>query len=217
MSYILDALRKSEEARRRQQGPDLSLAEPTSHPERGRSSRALPLLALALLVNGAVLGIWLLRADTPPQGHEMVETGDRPQSQTGTQTGISSGTRTETGVSSAPVAPSAPADATRQLLPAPLPTPRTEAGGAGNDWRQQPVRRLDDLTPASRSRFPRLAISTHIYADDPGFREVSINGRRYQAGDSVAGAALLEITETGVLMGFEDQVIRLDLQDEWEL
>lgn len=201
MSYILDALRKSEEARRRQQGPDLSLGESAPHPERGRSSRALPLLALALLVNGAVLGIWLLRSgepapftneSTPRTGAADLETPGRP---------------------AIPHA-AAPTPAVRTLA---APALDATASSHDVDWRQQPVRRVDDLSSQSRSRFPRLAISTHIYADESAFREVSINGRRYQEGDLVAGLALLEITESGVLLGFDGQVIRLDLQDEWEL
>ncbi|MCC5885765.1 MAG: general secretion pathway protein GspB [Gammaproteobacteria bacterium] len=207
MSYILDALRKSEEARRRQQGPDFSLAESPPHAEHGRSSRALPLLALALLVNGAVLGIWLLRSGNPEP--TAVETTPRTEAR---EPAASSGQVMPPSAAPTPAAP---------LLPTPTPTAtralETPAVSSGIDWRQQPVRRLGDLPAQSRNRFPPLAISTHIYADEAAYREVSINGRRYQEGDRVAGLTLLEITETGVLMGFEEQVIRLDLQDEWDL
>jgi len=199
MSYILDALRKSEEARRRQQGPDMSLTDSTPDAERERSSKALPLLALALLVNAAVLGIWLWRSGAPEPTQPVPESTSRPE------TGRAAAPATRS-----PVPTAAP-------IPSPAPTVSPGTDGSAFNWRQQPIKHLDDLTPRSRSRLPRLTISTHIYADEADFREVSINGRRYQEGDSVAGLALLEITETGVLLGFEEQVIRLDLQDEWSL
>lgn len=202
MSYILDALRKSEEARRRQQGPDLSLADSTGDPAREPKSRVLPLLALALLVNAAVLGIWLLRTGTTEPASPLPESAPRPE----TAKAQPALTLDPAPPAAAPMAPQEPAQ-----------TARPAADRNALNWRQQPIKRIDDLSPSSRSRLPSLAISTHIYSDEPRHREVSINGRRYQEGDSVAGLALLEITETGVLLGFEEQVIRLDLQDEWGL
>lgn len=197
MSYILDALRKSEEARRRQQGPDLSLPPAVPIQGRERSSRAVPLLALALLLNGIVLGIWLLGSN-----------GQAP-----VQTMKQSTSVAETRKPPTAVIPSASITA----APSPAPTATPSPDSNGSDWRQKPIQRIDDLAPSSRSRLPTLVISTHIYSAEPRFREVRINGRRYQEGDSVAGLALLEITETGILMSFEDQVIQLDLQDEWTL
>lgn len=198
MSYILDALRKSEEARRRQQGPDLSLAEPAAQGGRTPTSKAMPLLALALLIHGAVFGFWLLRPAQP----EPASSGE-PSAPDAVEVVI------------ATPAPQAPAPTPRPLRPEPLREPT--ASPIRTAWQQQPVRRLSELSAQSRNRFPRLTISTHIFADEADFREVSINGRRYQEGDSVAGLTLLAITETGVLLAFEDGVIRLDLQDEWAL
>jgi len=197
MSYILDALRKSEEARRRQQGPDLSLAESTRPLERARASRALPLLALALLVNGAVLGAWLLQEGAEDAAQPV--TASTPERETGR---------------AQPLPPHPAADAP---LATAKPTTNVLPDGSMADWRQRPVRRLVDLNSRSRDRFPNLAISTHIYAEEARFREVGINGRRYQEGDRIGGLPLLEITERGVLIGFEEQVVRIDLQEEWGL
>lgn len=212
MSYILDALRKSEEARRRQLGPDLSLADAAPAAERRGSSKTLTLLALALLVNGGVLGLWLLRSGDPETTPAALPA--RPGAE-------SSGAST---IPSAPPAAAPGPAATATLPPQPsassittAPGPAPAAADSESGWRRQPVQRISDLAPGSRSRLPDLAISTHIYAEEPEYREVSINGRRYQEGDSVAGLPLLEITTAGVLLGFEGQVIRLDLQEAWGL
>jgi general secretion pathway protein B len=64
MSFIHDALKKSEAERRRGEVPRLQ-NEPFSPPPRRRPLWPL-LLTLALLLNGAVLGWWLLFREEPP-------------------------------------------------------------------------------------------------------------------------------------------------------
>lgn len=63
MSFILDALKKSEAERRRGEVPRLQ-NEPFSPPPRRRPLWPL-LLTLALLLNGAALGWWLLSREEP--------------------------------------------------------------------------------------------------------------------------------------------------------
>jgi general secretion pathway protein B len=64
MSFILDALKKSEAERRRGEVPRLQ-NEPFSPPPRRRPLWPL-LLTLALVLNGAALGWWLLSREEPP-------------------------------------------------------------------------------------------------------------------------------------------------------
>lgn len=64
MSFILDALKKSEAERRQGEVPRLQ-NEPLSPPPRRRPAWPL-LLALALLLNGVVFGWWLLSREEKP-------------------------------------------------------------------------------------------------------------------------------------------------------
>ena len=62
MSFILDALRKSEHERQRQSGP--ALAEVPAAAPRPRSNVWAPIAIALLLVNLLVVGVWLLRKST---------------------------------------------------------------------------------------------------------------------------------------------------------
>ena len=64
MSFILDALKKSENARQRQAGPALFEVK-VAAPKRGPPTWAV-LIGALLLINAAVLGWVLLRRPTPP-------------------------------------------------------------------------------------------------------------------------------------------------------
>lgn len=189
MSYILDALRKSEEARRRQQGADLSLSEAPLPIERGHRSHLLPVLAVALIVNAVVFGAWLLRS-TPDAA-----------------------TATTPGPLPAPLpAPMAEPTATERVQ-AP---PAAPLAPARPDWSSLPVRALSSLPASERRPFERLIISTHVYAEEPSFREVGIGGRIYREGERIDGMTLVAITATGIELGVDDRVIAIDLQDQWD-
>lgn len=201
MSYILEALRKSEEARRRQQGQHLSLTEATAAPEPSKMARSLPWLTVALLLNAALGATWLL---WPEADQTAVAAGQAP--------------------AAAPAPPPAAGSETPAVVArphAPLPTvveePTQTPATSAPDWRSLPQRRLADLSREDRQRFPELGIATHIYTDDPSHREISVEGRRYQEGDRIRGLPLLEITPSGVLIGFDSQVVRIELQEAWTL
>jgi general secretion pathway protein B len=81
MSFILDALRKSEHERQRQTGP--ALAEMPVAAPRPRSNVWAPIAIALLLVNLLVVGVWLLRKSTsepalPPPA--VAATDDAPDS-----------------------------------------------------------------------------------------------------------------------------------------
>jgi len=190
MSYILEALRKSEESRRYRYGSELSITDVPRKHSSAPIRKFIPLLSLALLVNAAVLGAWLLWPDREP-----------------TQVATVARVVTEPPVDRAPAPEAAPA-----AVPAgPRPT-----ADADPSWRQRTPQSIGALPTQLRARLPALSISTHIYASDPRDREVNINGRTYREGDSVEGLELLRITETGARLGFEQRVINLDIRDIWD-
>lgn len=191
MSYILEALRRSEETRRRREGRDLTMFAEPDAPVRAPSARALPWLAAGLALNAIVLGAWLLRAPAPH--------GDFPVP--APSTGVAAATNR-------PVSPEI------EVSPA-EPGPAMQPSGAAAD--RGPPRSIGSLPRSMRDRLPILNLSTHIYADDPTYREVGINGHTYREGDMVDGLELLQITESGIHLGFEDRVIRVELRDQWGL
>jgi general secretion pathway protein B len=208
MSFILDALRKSEIERQRQSGP--SMAEfPVARDDR-RLPIALIVIGLLLAVNIAVVVYFMLR-----------ETGG-PAAVT---------------TSAAPVvatAPPPPAAAASQPLPAvisPLESqslaaeeileppavyyepPATQAPGAPDPTLlpdAEPGPAYDNAPPgddfpavAATTGLPELTVDLHIFASDPAKRAVFINGRRYTQGARIAeGPMVEEITADGVLLSY---------------
>jgi general secretion pathway protein B len=211
MSFILDALRKSEIERQRQSGP--SMAEfPLARDDR-RLPVALVVIGLLLAVNIAVVVYFMLR-----------ETGG-PAAVT---------------ASAAPVvapAPPPPAAAASQPLPAvisPLESqslaaeeileppavyyepPATQAPGApdptllpdagpGPAYANAPPG--DDFPAvAAATGLPELTLDLHVFTTDPAKRAVFINGRRYTQGARIAeGPMVEEITAEGVLLSYRGQ------------
>lgn len=67
MSYILDAIRKSESERRRGEIPDVLAVQTVPLPPQPRSSRGFPLIAAALVVCAATAGaVWWMREEPAP-------------------------------------------------------------------------------------------------------------------------------------------------------
>lgn len=216
MSFILDALRKSELERQRQTGP--MIAELPIAREDPRLPWAMLAIGLLIALNVGVLLYFLLR-DTPP-----------PVAATAAPA-----------VAAVPVtapAAAAPAAAT----PAPLPAHElaVEAAGANED---SPVERavpgpeslppaapdptllpiaptaevtqlpavvlppsIEELPAQATAGLPELSMDLHIYTDDPARRAVFINGRRYQQGAVlVEGPTVEEITREGAVLRHRGQ------------
>lgn len=222
MSFILDALRKSELERQRQSGP--SIAElPVARDDR-RLPWALLTIGLLLAVNVGVLLFFLLRDDT--QEVAAAETTATP-----VQVGAAP-------VAAAPLA-TAPMPAPANVLPAgnspvvdaevseadpmpaaslppPAPDP-TLLPDAPVTYSARPVEELppsiDDLPAQTTAGLPELSVDLHIYADDPAKRVVFINGRQYQRGSVlVEGPTVEEINREGAVLSYRGRRFLLPRQ-----
>ncbi len=75
---------------------------------------------------------------------------------------------------------------------------------------------LADLPAAARGRFPGIAFSTHIYSEDADLRAVVANGHRLKEGDRIRGLPIVEITETGVVLAFENYLVEVPIVVDWD-
>lgn len=205
MSYILDALKKSEAERSRGVVPTLLAPQQTPL----RKSVIGWLIAGALLINAIVLGAWFYRlsakAPSPP-----------PSASVSTL---------QTPAPSQPAPPPAatalvpaPAQITERVEAAPLrPALPSDAEASSN------VERPDVVSPISTSKPvttdvvpPRYQFSTHVYASDPSMRAVTLNGKRYAEGDMIdPGVRIKEITDTGVILDIDGQSVPVDVLQDW--
>jgi len=207
MSFILDALRKSEIERQRQSGP--SIAEfPVAREDR-RLPMALIAIGLLLAVNVGVVLFFLLRDTRSPA----VDATPVPAAVSVTSAPTT--TSPAATVAPSPAAPSQDESTEEPLLEyvepatlppdAPDPTLLPDAPAATPEGRvtysegpQQPV---ENLTTQAAPGLPELSIDLHIYTDDPAKRAVFINGRRYTQGATIIeGPVVEEITREGALL-----------------
>jgi len=203
MSYILDALKKSELERTRSAAPSLIGAPPV--PTRART-RLLIVLAIALLANAAIVGAWWLWSKKPVETQAQVE----PQP--------------AAAVAEAPP-PVADAMHSATIAPPVQPaSPEATPTAAAPMARPEPAPRVETRVPFNslssdeQRAFAGLAFSTHLFADDPSFRAVTINGRQYREGEALTnGLVLSEITEDGVVISYRGKQVELAILQDWRL
>lgn len=197
MSYILDALRRSEQDRLRLQGhseltaPDL--------PQAGR--RWLPWVLLVVLsLNAAALGwLFMRQAPTPAPSVSASEPDPPTRSMPALKelTGRPGSLRTES-VAAPPLQAPVPAQATAV---APAPSPAISEPDA-------PL--LSSLSESFRRSLPDISINVHVFAEQPSARFVLIDGRSLREGQSLTEKLRLErITQDGVIMSYEGQFFRV--------
>ena len=212
MSFILDALRKSEIERQRQSGP--SMAEfPVA-----REDRRLPIALIAigalLAINAAVVVFFMLRDSRETAAEATQAAAAAPSSATSPPAAAASSAQLPA-TQSALQAAASPQDEFAQppvemygeqaTLPpdAPDPTlvPDAPLSRPGVTYGQAPP---DDAPSAvAATGLPELTIDLHIYTDDPAKRAVFINGRRYTQGAHIAeGPIVEEITSDGAVLSY---------------
>ena len=197
MSYILDALKRSERSRQ--------LHRPLAYRSEQPSAPAVPkVLVVSLstvLLAGAVGTLIWWRASSPTPDPEMalagaaarrsasasVSSGSAPQAAAGRVAGDGASTQLARAV----------LDPTRS---APLPG-RDDAG---------PIPLLSAMPSEFQERLPPMEVNIHVFSPDPSQCILSINNRSYRQGDEVTGGAVVEeIVPDGVVLYYGGQRFRL--------
>ena len=239
MSYILEALKKSEQERRIGAVPDLSMAQEPS----ARAAPRWPRWLLgALLLNAAILifvawRVWDARqvdqspaervaavepaAPDVPRGADVVRAAPGMPS-----TGTASDDATAA-PDSATAAPALPAPVSELPAAAPAPEPVAQIPQSdfdaplGPDLEPLPdpqqaysansVARWEDLPPDQQAGLPVPRIDVHVFASEPERRFVLINLRKYLQGDTLDNGAVIEtILADGLVLSYQGQQYRVD-------
>jgi general secretion pathway protein B len=226
MSFILDALKKSESDRQRQSGP--ALFEVKVAPPR----RGLPLWAIAigvlLAVNLLIIAWMMLRH---PRAEAAVTVTPPPPLAAGA-TPAAGGAAPAASVAAQPpaqsplvVAPQAPPVAAVPAS-APYPSPVPPAAGAANDepdpedlapaqeppaFKANHVQRgtvegvplYQDASATPGTHIPPLRLDLHVYAERPQDRFVMINMRKMREGEATPeGVRVESITADGAVLSY---------------
>lgn len=193
MSFILDALKKSETERQEQTGAEFSNV-PSSSGE-PQSFKWLWILALLLLVNVIVLFGILLREEEVPDTPAPIEQAPVEQSQPASSS-------FEDRVAEA--RQNQPAPDTTTAEPPPLQTANVAPAEASAQTVSQSRPRLmtiDELRLDGSLALPELHIDIHVYAEDPAERFVFINMKKHRENSQLdEGPVVAEITTDGVIL-----------------
>jgi general secretion pathway protein B len=226
MSFILEALRKSEAARRRSEAPDLFSAMHDA-PAPARERRQAPVWIVGI-VGVLSLGVatWLVlqrnpapTAPTPqaaivdapvdapvaapvvaaPQPAQPIASPPPPAQPVAAPSPPSPSSAT---VATTPAAPPAAA-----ALPEPPPAPRPPAPRPASDGRPMA---LSELDAGSRKQLPALRMSMHMWNEDAGRRFVILDGQRVGEGDLIGEAQVESITRDGVILNWQGARLRIE-------
>lgn len=217
MSFILDALRKSEAERQQQAGGEFSNVPSSS--DESQSPKWLWILALLLLVNVVVLLGILLRpgADrddgTPPAAVPAEPAAAEPAATVSTPPAEDIGQETpsfEERVALAkenqPAPEPADTQAVEPVTASPAPAATTAARPAGEDR----LMTLDELRLAGSIQLPELHLDIHVFAEDPAERFVFINMNKHREGARLdEGPVVTEITPEGVVLRHQGRTFLL--------
>lgn len=240
MSYLLEALKKQEA----EENPDAAVALSLVTQRQRRQRRLSLLLWAALTVNVCVLAALLLwpgglsrwlgesaaqltaagsgndaAPEAAPAGARAAAPAAAAEA-TGSAMAAAEPTPTSAsadGAATVPAAAVATTDAPAAAKPT-VPQPAISPAQAKPETARidtTPVS-LDALPASVRARFPGIVFSTHIYADDRDLRAVVANGRRLSEGDRLGEVGVSEITETGVILTFEDYQIAVPVVGFWD-
>ncbi len=234
MSYILDALRKSETERRQGKVPDLGHQVQLIHRPKKKRVSPIAWLSLALVINAGVLGtlFW-------PQASPVVAVPASTQSAS-----IVSDKEPPTDVEAQSVQaevfePVPEADPSPVKAQADEPLAESGSVASNESPRERPtiivpaaeatrdnsvlrapapagrVPHLVELPLSFQKSVPDLTFNSHIYASDPYASRVMINSNYLRRGDSFSGLRVESITQDGVVLSKQGQRFRVGIVRDW--
>jgi general secretion pathway protein B len=232
MSYILDALKKSENERQSQALPDINAVHERPHLQSVNKQKIWPIILIVVLILN-VSGIWFVWQRTPPLNETSANTPEN--SAILADSVFKETTETEhvaqQKLPDTIVTPLGVQEVVQEILITPQDlfkkSPSTSiAQSLGQESPQdlvnkplasdQPVKRITALPTNIQRQIPDLRFSSHLYADDDSFRMVNINGSIFHEGDYIAeGIRLERISEEGVVLNYLHYTFEISVIRDW--
>lgn len=219
MSYILDALKKSEQERGHGSAPNVQTLHSSSLNYHANKKQLWPYFLLAAIaINLAALLYFIIaRDDVETTVHAQRSMTETPSALSGTsQTAVNEAVaaarasgQTES-VIYKPV--SMPGPARRTALPVTQAALSETRQSQGN----RTVVEMDELPLDVLQHIPVLEFSAHVYSSNPIQRSIVINGRFMEEGDWLAANLFLsEITPDGAIFDFQGQLFHQGVVSAW--
>jgi general secretion pathway protein B len=227
MSYILDALRKSEAERRQGKAPDLGQSVQIIHrPRKKPVSGVVWAVVAALLINAGVLAYVFWPERQAPEVSEASVAAQAPIAPVEPASAIEAGAMETPETVAQPEMPDeSEALSAQEPLPeqaeafeAPLvivpstPVVREPLTQPAPEGR---VPHLVELPLSFQKSVPDLTFNSHIYASDPSASRVMINSQYLRPGDQLGQLRIERITEDGVIFSRDGQRFRVGTVRDW--
>jgi general secretion pathway protein B len=220
MSYILDALKKSEQERGRGTAPSVQTMHSSSLNYHSSKTQLWPYILLAaVLVNLAALLYFIM---AKPEAGTSVDNQQRimepepvamhaaePDIRQPVTAAARNRLDSETIIYKPVSMPGAMQDTVAE-------TPIVSAGMTRYQQPQGLVLEREELPPDVQQHIPLMEFSAHVYSTNPMQRSIVINGRFMEEGDRLtSGLQLDEITADGAIFNFQGQRFRQGVVSAW--
>ncbi|MFO8141455.1 MAG: general secretion pathway protein GspB [Marinobacter sp.] len=217
MSYILDALRKSETERRQGKVPDLGQQAQMVWRPKKKPVSPVVWVVIALLVNAMVMAYLLW----PPSSAEP-DAPELAQGPVSAPVGIVSPVADVPGgaLEEEPLADNAllnqPVAETRNEAPLVIvPDQSVRATRLTPSDSQGRVPHLVELPLSFQKSVPDLTFNSHIYSSDPAASRVMINNHYLRPGDTFGNLTVERVTDDGVILSRGSQRFRVGTVRDW--
>ena len=219
MSYILDALKKSEQERGHGSAPSVQTLHSSSLSYNSSGTPLWPYVLLAaILINLAALVFFMMdrkagEAYAPPESvaaDAVAETGTSQQVAVQAVSANAGREQTEETVYKPVSMPGTGQRSSSRVPPTPMVTPVQAAQTS------QTILDMEELPFDVLQQIPAMEFSAHVYSSNPIQRSLVINGRFMEEGDRLAGDVYLdEITPDGAIFDFQGQRFQKRIVSAW--
>lgn len=214
MSFILDALRKSERERQQQATP--GIGDAGYRPPKKTTHRWLLTVIAILGINAVLIAALLMRGDDTPPGARTVQPAPVPRATPAPsrRPALTAPKREDIRPLAEEVADPAEAEAAATVAmatserpaagmvaapPPPVPAPSTPAGSTDAG-----LPTMEALVLEGRLEMQPLRLDIHVYSEVPNERFVFINMSKYREGQTLKeGPRVLNITTDGVVLNHQ--------------
>ena len=230
MSYILEALKKSEAERRQGKTPDLGQQVQMIYRPKKKPVSAVIWVVLALIINAGVLAYVFWPSRQLPEPVTAPAATDEPSSVASSSSSVPT-TQPKVVPEPTPVSqvPVAPVETPQAVAESGVNEPRFEQPTIIVPSQPQPqsvlapvqsrpqgrVPHLVELPLSFQKSVPDLTFNSHIYSSDPSASRVMINNRYLRAGQGLGSLVVENITEDGVVLSKNGQRFRVGIVRDW--
>jgi general secretion pathway protein B len=227
MSYILDALKKSEQERGHGSAPSVQTLHSSGLNYHSNKTPLWPYFLLAAIVVNLAALFYFIITKTDIEATAQEQKYIQEQRQVTETKPVISGT-TQTGMDDHVPAAAHASDQAESIVYKPVFMPETarktaiaSPQSAAVETRQPPNTRntvveMDELPYDVLQQIPVLEFSAHVYSSNPLQRSIVINGRFMEEGERLAGDLFLnEITPDGAIFDFQGQLFHQGVVSAW--